>query len=305
LTQQEDRDEDKTRATRKRIVGTDNLCKYLAETYPEQFAAWALGRRLKSVEVLKTELSIEPVRADSVMLLKGEGLILHLEFQVEAISDPPLPLRMLDYWVRLHRLYRMPVHQALILLKPTKVDVPDEFRAERTSHRYDVVRMWEQEPEELLKREGLIPLAVLGRMKSAQGLLTEVAERVGQVREKERRRELSGCAQLLAGLRFEKVLIRKFFREGVMRESVIYQEIVEEGLREGLQKGLQQGLQQEALTMVMRLLTRLLGKVDVRTRRRIEKLSLSQLEDLGEALLDFREKSDLTRWLNSQQSRNE
>jgi predicted transposase YdaD len=90
-----------------------------------------------------------------------------------------------------------------------------------------------------------------------------------------------------------------------MRESVIYQEIVEEGLREGLQKGLQQGLQQEALTMVMRLLTRLLGKVDVRTRRRIEKLSLSQLEDLGEALLDFREKSDLTRWLNSQQSRNE
>lgn len=89
-----------------------------------------------------------------------------------------------------------------------------------------------------------------------------------------------------------------------MRESVIYQEIVEEGLREGMQKGLQQGLQQEALTMVTRLLTRQLGKVDVRTRRRIEKLSLTQLEDLGEALLDFSEKSDLTGWLDTQEASN-
>ena len=153
-----------------------------------------------------------------------------------------------------------------------------------------------------MRREMLLgEPVVLGRMKSAEGLLTEVAERVNQVRVKERRRELSGCAQLLAGLRFEKVLIRRIFREGVMKESVIYQEIVQEGLR----KGLQQGLQQEALTMVMRLLTRQLGKIDVRARRRIEKLSLTQLEDLGEALLDFKEKSDLTTWLDSQKSRNE
>ena len=44
----------------------DNLCKYLAETYPEQFAEWLLGERVDNLEVLKTELQIEPIRADSV-----------------------------------------------------------------------------------------------------------------------------------------------------------------------------------------------------------------------------------------------
>jgi predicted transposase YdaD len=85
----------------------------------------------------------------------------------------------------------------------------------------------------------------------------------------ERRREISVCAQVLAGLRFEKELIRAVFREGVMRESVIYQEIVEEGLREGMQKGMQQGLQKEAEAMVLRQLAHLFGKLDARTRRGI------------------------------------
>ncbi|WP_446390131.1 hypothetical protein [Coleofasciculus sp. B1-GNL1-01] len=51
-------------------------------------------------------------------------------------------------------------------------------------------------------------------------------------------------AEILAGLRFEKALIRRFFREDIMRESVIYQDI------------LQQGRQQEALSLVMRQLNR-------------------------------------------------
>jgi predicted transposase YdaD len=44
---------------------------------------------------------------------------------------------------------------------------------------------------------------------------------------------VSGYAQILAGLKFEKEMIRQVFREGMMRESVIYQEILEEGRQEG------------------------------------------------------------------------
>jgi len=82
----------------------DNLCKLLSEKYPDRFATWILGAAPASVKVLRTELSIEPIRADSVTLLQTQERILHLEFQVKLESDPPLPLRMLDYWVRLHRL---------------------------------------------------------------------------------------------------------------------------------------------------------------------------------------------------------
>ncbi len=86
----------KGREAANRPSGTDNLCNYLAEKYPEHFAAWALGRKPGAVEVLKTELSVEPIRADSVMMVGRKERILHFEFQVEATSDPPLPLRMLD-----------------------------------------------------------------------------------------------------------------------------------------------------------------------------------------------------------------
>jgi predicted transposase YdaD len=61
----------------------DNLCKLLSEKHPATFASWVLGTPL-------------------------QGRILHLEFQTKLESTPPLPLRMLDYWVRLYRLYRLP-----------------------------------------------------------------------------------------------------------------------------------------------------------------------------------------------------
>lgn len=43
---------------------------------------------------------------------------------------------------------------------------------------------------------------------------------------------VSSYVQILAGLRYRKALIRQVFREDMVRESVIYQEILEEGRQE-------------------------------------------------------------------------
>ena len=82
----------------------DNLCKLLAEKHPSSFTAWLLGEESVNTQILKTELSIEPIRADSLIFLQTQGRILHLEFQTQWQSDPPIPLRLLDYWVRLHTI---------------------------------------------------------------------------------------------------------------------------------------------------------------------------------------------------------
>ncbi len=68
----------------------DNLCKLLAEKNPDRFAGWILGEIPTNVQVLKTELSIEPIRADAVIFLQTSDCILHLEFQVRLESEPPL-----------------------------------------------------------------------------------------------------------------------------------------------------------------------------------------------------------------------
>ena len=221
----------------------DNLCKYLAEKYPKRFASWVMGIPCKSVRVIKTELSNEPIRADSVTWLRVQGCILHLEFQVKFTGTPSMPFRMLDYWVRLYRKYRVPIIQVVIALKKSAAAqrFPDEFHVGDTWHRYQVIRLWEQDPELFLHDPVLLPLAVLARTDSPVNLLEKVAETIKTVDNDTKRRELSARTQILAGLRCSKKLIRRKFEEEIMRESVIYQDILQKGIEKGRKKGRQIG----------------------------------------------------------------
>ena len=115
----------------------DNLCKLLAEDYPLDFVRWLLNQEPQRIEILKTELSIEPIRADSVTFLQTENRILHLEFQTTIQSKKPISLRMLDYYVRLTRKYEVPVTQVVIFLQETTDEVAftQEYVSEVTIHR--------------------------------------------------------------------------------------------------------------------------------------------------------------------------
>ncbi|UKO96680.1 Rpn family recombination-promoting nuclease/putative transposase [Nostoc sp. UHCC 0870] len=269
----------------------DNLCKLLSEKHPVTFASWVLGKPQTDVTVLKTELSIEPIRADYVTFLQLQERILHLEFQTKLESTPPLPLRMLDYWVRLYRLYRLPITQVVVLLLPPAPDTVIEtvFSVESTRHEYRVISMWEENPQPFLNEPALLPLATLAATTQPQVLLQQVVERVNQL-ELGERSQISAYTQILAGLKYKKDLIKQLFREGMMRESVIYQEILAEGEQRG---------EQRERSLILRQLTRRVGELSQPVRERVENLSLEQLENLGEALLDFQTIADLDTWLST------
>lgn len=76
----------------------------------------------------------------------------------------------------------------------------------------------------------------------------------------------------------------------------------ERGVQEGRQEGKQEGRQEGELSLVLRLLKRRLGTITPETEAQIIALSLTQLEELGEALLDFSKLSDLSDWLQASQS---
>jgi predicted transposase YdaD len=273
-------------------VTYDNTLKYLVEQYPEQFIRWLLASEPRDIQILKTELNQEPIRADSVTFLQTANQILHIEFQTLPASLPPLPLRMLDYWVRLYRQYNCDIEQIVIFLKPTSSEAAfvEQFTARNTSHRYRVIRMWEQNPEPLLTSSALLPLATLAQTDSPETLLQQIAVKVSMIEETAIQQSISACTQLLAGLVFDTELVRQLFRREDMRESVIYQEILQEGREEG---------RQSELRLVKRLLTRRIGAINSQLQTQIENLSLTQLEDLGEALLDFNSETDLVNWLNN------
>ncbi len=62
---------------------------------------------------------------------------------------------------------------------------------------------------------------------------------------------------------------------------------------EGIEKGLQQGRE----LLVLRQLRRRFGTISPESEARLARLSTDQLDDLGEALLDFTERADLEQWL--------
>lgn len=271
----------------------DNICKYLAASYPEPFVRWLLASNATDIQLLPSELSRVPIRADAVILLQSTNSILHLEFQTLPTSTPPLPLRMLDYWVRLYRQYECPIEQVVIFLQETTNNAAytNQLSVGDTQHRYRVVRLWEQDAAPLLTNPALLPLAALARTDSSVALLEQVAGMVDMIEEPEQQRNISACVEVLASLRFDKDLIRQFLREDLMRESPIYQEIILEGVQQGKRD------------TVMRQLTRRIGTVPPQLQELIQSLSIEQLDELSEVLLDFAGEADLTAWLQQEQRR--
>ncbi|WP_404784314.1 DUF4351 domain-containing protein [Altericista sp. CCNU0014] len=155
-------------------------------------------------------------------------------------------------------------------------------------------RIWEQNPSIFLEDIALLPLAILAATQSPEQLLNQVAQRVSTIESTQQHREASAYVQLLAGLRFNKTLIRQVFREDIMRESVIYQEIQQEGEERGILKGEQ--------TVILRQLARRVGDVSPELQSQIQSLTLYQLEALADALLDFSTLADLRTWLQTNEA---
>ena len=286
----------------------DNVCKLLAEKYPLDFARWLLPEEPQSVKVLKTELSIEPIRADFVTFLKSENQILHIEFQTLSTSRKPIPLRVIDYYIRLKRLYtECTIIQFVIFLQETedKNAFINVYQDVNTTHYYQVIRMWEQDPVLFLNNPALLPLAPLTRTNAPQDLLSQVAESVAKIEEIEIKRDIVACTEILAGLRFEKKLISQLLREDIMRESVIYQDILqkgeEKGRKEGEKRGEQRGRELGEQRTIIRQLNRRFGELDSSLVDRIKTLNIEKLDNLADALLDFSNINDLVNWLNDNQ----
>lgn len=81
------------------------------------------------------------------------------------------------------------------------------------------------------------------------------------------------------------------------QQGVMMQTIAEELIQENRRQWEPQVRQEAALAFTLRLLEKRFGPLDVSTTQRLRKLSVEQLEELGLAVLDFKEAKDLATWL--------
>ncbi len=110
------------------------------------------------------------------------------------------------------------------------------------------------------------------------------------LRANEQLSELETVMAFFATFVLDSALVRQIMRwdMAILTESPWYQEI------------LRLGRQQEAVAMIRRLLTRRFGSLSPELQQQVHSLSLEQLEDLSEVLLNFRAIAGLDNWLQNQ-----
>jgi predicted transposase YdaD len=118
-----------------------------------------------------------------------------------------------------------------------------------------------------------------------------MASRVEVIPELRVQSNVAASAGILAGLLLKRDFINQVLRGDIMQQSVIYQDILQEGEQTGDLK--------EGQSLILRQLTCRIGEVSPELRSQIQSLSLTQLGTLSEALLDFTKPTNLVNGLRS------
>ena len=241
----------------------DTISKRLIQTYPQDFIRFTLQRDdVAFLALLDTEQpTVDAHRADSFIRARigEEEVVLHYEFQTTDSTDPPMPRRMAGYIGRAIEQYDLPIHSAVIYLRPDAGrNDPGHYAQDRYGCQiviqYKVIRLTEVEGQRVLDagHSGLIPFALL--MKPPEGMGSEawIQTCVDRVRalsldESAKSDFLTGLA-VLGGLVHDRDLISNLLsKEGLMdiiRESSFAQYLLEQEIEENKEQWIKQGIEQ-------------------------------------------------------------
>lgn len=271
----------------------DNPLKLLIYNFSHIFAEWLLGQPVHQVQPLNIELPASTSRADllfKVIQADGQMVLLHIEQQGRS-SQPLMPWRMLEYMTRLVlrelsdqvpgvsvRLHNVVIYtgNGAGLNDNGRYEIQGLDGTPRLSWRYEPLRLWQMQAEELLRlgQPAFLPLIGQTRLEEPEQILPAVLAEIRRVvDETERGRLLTALTSLM---RSEEVLemiekmiddvedplldtpyLRRIRQQG--REEGWVEGITkgrEEGLTEGLARGKEAGLTEGRETGLMEGLAR-------------------------------------------------
>ena len=86
-------------------------------------------------------------------------------------------------------------------------------------------------------------------------------------------------------------------KEADVTQTRFYQEVFQIGRQDGQQEGRQEGRQEGEIDIVLRQINRRCGQLPIAQQAQIKSLPINDIENLAEALLDFKGMDDLEIWL--------
>ena len=232
----------------------DTVAKHLIQTYPADFARFALQRDdIQAVEVLDTEQP-NVRRPDSLLQVRvgGKDVLVHHEFQTTDSTDTPMPLRMAGYIGRLIERYGLPVYAHVLYLRPDAgLRDPGSYLQEHPDYsvvvRYKVLRLSQLPGQAVLDSGsvGLLPFAPL--MQPPAGQIEEVwleqcvAKAWDMPLERSVKADILTGLTLLSGLVYNRqtitAIVSKEYLMDLIRESSFAQYLTQQAREEGIEQG--------------------------------------------------------------------
>lgn len=242
----------------------DELFKHLGEYSPDSFAALALNtEQVRVRDSLNTEQpTVKLHHSDLTFRVslpdRGEGAILHIEAQTEESRDKPMPLRMLAYASFLVHQHEMNVYSTVFYLRPPAgqndpghYTYGDEVIG-GLRFTYNVIRVYELEGESYLDSGpvGLLPFTPLMRPPTGTAPKAWVERCIETTKsspvDSRTRGTLLYALSVFGGLIHPPELFQDGKLEAFMRESPIYETVI--------QRGIQQGKKEHAVEAILTVL---------------------------------------------------
>ena len=187
---------------------------------------------------------------------------------------------MTDYRLRLYRKYpERKVHQVVIYLSHSRSHLVHEttFNLGELIHNFNVIRLWEQPTAIFQQYQGLLPFATLSQTSAPEETLRQVARQIENITDKQLQSNVAASTAIISGIALSKEIIKRLLRSDIMKESVIYQEILHEGLAEGEARGLAKGKAEERNQIALNML---LSNISVDIVTQLTGLTAKQVQKL-------------------------
>jgi predicted transposase/invertase (TIGR01784 family) len=243
----------------------DITLKFLSGKFPEHFVSLIFDEFEGDVMPLDKELPYSGHDSDYVVKIEDsradcedDKFILHIEFQ--STRDSNMPRRMMSYYARIVDKYGLPVYPVVIYLNSDNFgpNTPDTYvnsiyNEDIMKFKYRVLKVWEMDPKMIIDKDlyGLFPILPLtnhGNTNDNKCLeacfdLVQNAD----IKDEALKADMSVCTGVLAGLRYPKELVKSLMKVEIMQESVIYQDILNEGIEKGKKEGMEKGMEESII----------------------------------------------------------
>jgi predicted transposase YdaD len=309
------------------MIDHDRLFKELIETFFWDFIELFLPEVLEYVsrdnltflpqELFTDVTSGDQKKIDLLAQVNWQGkegyFLIHIENQ--AYNQSEFERRMFHYFSRLDEKYRLPIYPVVIFSysepkRPEKnsyqVVFPDRKVLE---FNYVAIQLNQLNWRTFLKQPNPVAAALMSKM---------------NFKPEEKIRVKLECLRMLATLQLnpakmelisgfvdtylklneleETQFTNELKQAGLVEEEEVMEIVtswMERGIEKGIQQGRQEGRQEGEKNLIIRLIKRRFKVISPELENQINNLSLNQLENLGDALLDFQSLDDLINWLDN------